>query len=80
MRNKPERKKRQTIKDQALYKIYPFVVTYIGKHGAAPSLYEVAKKFGKTEEWVRVCYKELVKAKLIKVARYKQRGVSIINK
>jgi len=73
-------KRRLTIHEQALGKVHPYLVKYHNEHnGLMPSLREVAKQFKKTPEWVRYCYKVLIKAKLIKVAYYKQRGVVLIN-
>lgn len=61
--------------------VYPFIVDYMRKNsGLAPTLAEVAKHFKRTPEWVRVCYKMLAKAKLIRVDYYKRRGVLLIGK
>lgn len=72
---KHKRKKRQSVEHQAVYKVYPFIKEYIATSGVGPSLFEVAKHFKKSQEWVRYCYKVLVARKMIKVIRYKQRGV-----
>ncbi len=72
---------RTPLKTTAIEKVYPFLVSYMKTHkGVAPSLDEVADKFKRTKEWVRYCYKILVKENLIRVDRYKQRGVLIIGK
>lgn len=76
-----QRETRFPIATTAELVVFPYLLEYQESHGGlSPTLNEIAVEFERTTEWVRFCLKELQKKKLVKIERYKHRGIKIIKK
>lgn len=67
------------MREFAVRKIYPFIVQYANKHnGLTPTTPEIGKRFKFTKQQAHNYIKILEQEDLIRIRRYKSRGIVLI--